>query len=367
MTSRRKILEPSAFEPFDPAAVEVLLERAKLRSAQLRRRRMFIRPASIAGRRRSGNSTPGLDSPRRFSLTTMAFASVGVVVAIVVTLVAVNLTSSHAPVTVPVAGQATSTTTADQVQAPEIVPAPASVVDEVTGVSAQIANDVGLPPTSSVLPPTVSSGQPPLVDGGKPTAIFIGGEFCPYCAADRWAIVMAFSRFGTFSNLSETTSSPWEVDPSTATFSFYGSSYYSPNLVLDTDEYESNDTSPGAHSVLQPLSDLESTTWKTYDKPEGLPFLDIGNSTFVMGPSFDARVLAGLDQDDIAARLTNPNDPVTQAIVGTANYLTAAICSMIGSNAIAWPTTARSDAIASAGEVCKQPAVTQAAHVMGLN
>jgi len=97
-----------------------------------------------------------------------------------------------------------------------------------------------------------------------------------------------------------------------------------------------------------------------------LPFLDIGNSAFVMGPSFDANVLAGLDQDEIAAKLTNPNDPVTQDIVGTANYLTAAICSMIGPNAIPWPTSASSDAIESSGEVCSQPAVIQAAHVLGL-
>jgi hypothetical protein len=182
--------------------------------------------------------------------------------------------------------------------------------------------------------------------------VFIGGEFCPYCAAERWAIIMAFSRFGTFSGLSETTSSPWDVDPSTPTFSFYGSSYSSSVVTLDTVENESNDTDGvGTHTTLQPLTDLESNLWQSYDNPEGFPFLDIGNTVFVLSPSYDPRVLAGLDQQDVAARLTNPNDPVTVAIVGTANYLTAAICSVAGPSASStW---------------CSQPAITRAIHVLG--
>ena len=96
-----------------------------------------------------------------------------------------------------------------------------------------------------VAPPTIKKGQPPLTISGKPGAVFIGGEFCPYCAAERWALIMAFCKFGTFTNLKETTSSPWDTDPSTATFSFYGATYSSPYLTFDTSEHESNDTSPG--------------------------------------------------------------------------------------------------------------------------
>jgi hypothetical protein len=31
--------------------------------------------------------------------------------------------------------------------------------------------------------------------------LYIGAEYCPYCAAERWPLVMALSKFGTFSNL----------------------------------------------------------------------------------------------------------------------------------------------------------------------
>jgi hypothetical protein len=335
-------LEPSAFEPIDPARASELLDRAKQRSAQLRRRRMPLFFGSLGTHRRAqAVLSGGLGTPRRFTPSTMAFGTVGVVVAIVIALVAVSLTSGS-----PGAGQRPGDTP------PSNTPPPAALLAEVTGVTPAVANAVGLPPTSTVAPPTVKTGQPPLTIGGQPGAVFIGGEFCPYCAAERWAIIMAFSRFGTFSGLSEITSSPWDVDPSTATFSFYGASYASSVVTLDTVENESNDTDGlGTHTTLQPLTDLESSLWQKYDNPEGFPFLDIGNTVFALGPSYDPAVLAGLDQEDIAAKLTNPNDPVTEAIVGATNYLTAAICAVVGPSASSmW---------------CSQPAITRAIHVLG--
>jgi hypothetical protein len=227
-------------------------------------------------------------------------------------------------------------------------------VAAVTGVSTAVANDVGLPATSVVAPPTVKTGQPALTIGGQPGAVFIGGEFCPFCAAERWAIVVAFARFGTFSHLSLTTSSPWDTDPSTPTFSFDGASYTSPDIALATVEHAGNDTTAVAtHTELQPLTTQEAALWQTYDQSSGYPFLDIGNTFFVMSPSYDPSVLAGLDQSDVAAKLTNPDDPVTVAIVGTANYLTAAICSVLGSKA---PPVQ-----------CTQPVIMKAARAMGVS
>ncbi len=354
-------MDTSGFEPLDPATVEGLLHRAKQRSAQLRRRRALFIFGWIGGHGIRAEMAPAGRAripapPRRFS-TTMAFGSVALVVAVVVALVVIAAISGGPGGKPPVKGLSSpttipgKTTIPGQPAAPVRVPASAAVVDAVTGVTTRVANAVGLPATSMVTAPSVRTGQPPLTIGGKPAAVFVGGEFCPYCAAERWAIVMAFSRFGTFSGLSETTSSPWDTDPGTATFSFYGSSYSSPDLVLDTVEHVSNDTDGlGTHTTLQPLTPLESSLWARYDDPEGFPFLDIGNSVFVMSPSYDPTVLAGLDQAEIAARLTNPQDPVTQAIVGTANYLTAAICSVVGRTSSSW---------------CSQPAVTKALTVLG--
>ena len=41
----------------------------------------------------------------------------------------------------------------------------------------------------------------PLTANGKPEVLYMGAEYCPYCAAERWAMIVALSRFGTFSGL----------------------------------------------------------------------------------------------------------------------------------------------------------------------
>lgn len=55
-------------------------------------------------------------------------------------------------------------------------------------------------------PQALSNGTRKTADG-KPRVLFIGAEFCPYCAAERWPLAVALSRFGTLHNLGQTTSS----------------------------------------------------------------------------------------------------------------------------------------------------------------
>ena len=40
-----------------------------------------------------------------------------------------------------------------------------------------------------------------LTANGKPEMLYMGAEYCPYCAAERWAMIVALSRFGTFTGL----------------------------------------------------------------------------------------------------------------------------------------------------------------------
>ncbi len=292
------------------------------------------------GQKQPGGYKPGAQPPRRFTPSTMAFAVVALVVVIVVVFVIVKVTGKSEELDQRPTGTCGRGHRRRRLSS-----------NQVTSVPTTVADAVGLPSTSTVAVPTVKKGQPALTINGKPGAVFIGGEFCPYCAAERWAMVMAFSKFGTFTNLKETTSSPWDSYPATPTFTFYGATYSSSYLTFDTSEHESNDTNGiGTRTTLQPLTPLESRLWAKYDDPEGFPFLDIGNKYFVLAPSYDPAVLSGLDQEDIASKLKNPSDPVTQAIVGTSNYLTAAICAVTGQK----PATA-----------CSATAVTKAAKALG--
>ena len=166
--------------------------------------------------------------------------------------------------------------------------------------------------------------------------LYIGAEFCPFCGAERWAMVLALSRFGTWSGLKETTSSPWDTDPETATFSFRDASVTSNYLALRRCRARDQRQLRPGHARLVPAADRrqQNNLWSKYSsqfgQTTGYPFVDIGNKVFVIGPSYDPAVLQGLDQSQIASKLSNPQDPVTQAIVGTANYLIAGICAETG-------------------------------------
>ena len=258
--------------------------------------------------------------PRRFSPSTMAFASIGLVVLIILVFVVVKVTAGP------------STPSKNSILPPP-APASAKVVSEVTGVTLAEANTVGI--GTSVTPPQVLKNQPKLTSNGKPELLFIGAEFCPYCAAERWSMVMAMSRFGTWSGLEETTSSLWDAYPATATFSFRDVSFTSPYFSFVSVEHETNDNNgQGTRKLFQPLTTAEGKLWSKYSthfgEQTGYPFLDFDNKVFVLGPSYVPDVMQGLNQQEIAAKLSNPKDVVTQRIVGTANYLTASICAITG-------------------------------------
>ncbi len=273
----------------------------------------------------------------------MAMAAVAVVVVLVVVLVVVKISGSS------------STSTGKTSIAPVDVPADASTVATLESVPVSVQNAVGIP--SGITVPSVDKGQTPLVLNGKPGAVFVGGEFCPLCGAERWALILAFSRFGTFSGLKETTSSPWDSDPDTPTFSFYGATYTSSYLTFEPVEYESNDSDGlGTRHVLTPLNSQQQGLWSKYEthfgQGEGFPFADFGNKVFIITPSYNPQVLAGMSQGAVAATLKNASSPVTQGIVGTANYLTAAICQMTKQQ----PSS-----------VCSVSAVTKATKALGLS
>ncbi|MBV9707181.1 MAG: DUF929 family protein [Chloroflexi bacterium] len=162
----------------------------------------------------------------------------------------------------------------------------------------------------------------PLLTGptGKPQFFYYGAEFCPYCAAQRWAVVVALSRFGTFTQLPETTSTSNDVFPNTATFTFYHSAYSSSYVDFVPLEAQDRD----GHPLQTPTADQQQLI-NQYNFT-GYPSIDIANRYLIRGPLFSPDVLTGLSQRDIASQLSDPSSRVAQNILGSANYMTAAIC-----------------------------------------
>ncbi len=170
--------------------------------------------------------------------------------------------------------------------------------------------------------PTKLSGAPLLTgSNGKPQVFYQGADYCPFCAAQRWSLIVALSRFGTFSNLSQIRSSSTDVYPNTATFSFFGSSYTSQYIDFVALEEQSY---PGV-TVQTPTAAQQQLISK-YNPQGSFPFIDFANQYSMIGASYDPQVLSNLDWQAIASALSNSQSPIAQSILGTANYFTAAIC-----------------------------------------
>lgn len=211
-------------------------------------------------------------------------------------------------------------------------PASTTLLRAVTSVSPTVAAavaDGGVPDPFRRLP---ASAPPLRGPDGKPEILYIGADWCPFCAAERWPLVVALSRFGRFSGLRTTTSSSSDVFPDTATFSFHGATYESPYVDFVAVEEATRDQQP-----LETPTAEEERTFETFDVPPyapppggGIPFVDFGNRAIAVSSSFSPAVLAGLDWNAIAARLSDPTSDQARAIVGTANWITAEVCQLTG-------------------------------------
>ncbi len=179
-------------------------------------------------------------------------------------------------------------------------------------------------------PPTAVSGQP-LTAHGKPRVLYVGAEYCPFCAGERWAVVAALSRFGTFNNLGTTSSSTTDVYPGTASLSFSGATYSSSLLSFTGVETTSNvPDGTGGFTPLDRLAPADLQVQQTFDSAGSIPFVDFGNRYVVLGATFHVSVLQNLTQAQIAAQMANPSTEVAKQVLGAANVMTAAVCKMTG-------------------------------------
>lgn len=218
--------------------------------------------------------------------------------------------------------------------------ASSQVFNAVTRVDPNVLAAVG---TGGVQNPLHTvKGPPPVLAGptGKPQFLYIGADYCPFCAGQRWAIVVALSHFGTFSKLYQTTSSSVDVYPDTSTFTFspslYGGSLYRSSYIdfVAVETQGNQQDATGNYPVLQTPTTQQQQLLTTYDAPPyttqagSIPFVDIANQYIAVGLSqgFSPQDLQGLQWQDIATRLADSSSTVAKGIIGTSNYMTAGIC-----------------------------------------
>ena len=206
---------------------------------------------------------------------------------------------------------------------------PASVVKDITSVPASTLTSIGTGTADTKSITAVSSAKA-LTSGGKPEVLYIGAQYCPYCATERWAMAVALSRFGTFHGLSGIHSAGGqEVYPHTATLNFYKASYTSKYLTFTPVEQETVSEKPlekttAAQTAL--LTKYDSPPYVSASEQGAIPFIDFGGKYFVHGAQYDPQVLSGQTWAQLAAALKDPSSAVAKGADGAANMITATIC-----------------------------------------
>jgi Domain of unknown function (DUF929) len=196
----------------------------------------------------------------------------------------------------------------------------AAIVSQITSVPQSTLDAVG---SGGLANPLKSTGGVDMLRGpsGRPVVVYVGAEYCPFCASERWSLIVALSRFGSFSGLGLARSSPTDVYANTPTFTFRGSTYTSTAIELSAVE-----TADRSGNALDSPTPLQQASFSRYDQQGSIPYVSIADRSVAVGSGFQPDVLAGKTWSDIAAQLRDPASPVAKAILGNANYLTAAIC-----------------------------------------
>jgi len=183
-----------------------------------------------------------------------------------------------------------------------------------------VAASLGAPTSDIASPPTGAFNHvgAPLYQGGKPELLFIGAQYCPHCAGQRWAIVKALNQFGTFSNVTSSAND----DGTIPTFNLHDATYTSKYVALVHKDLEDR-----SHNTLDSLSSDEQSIFSQLDPSGGIPLITVGGYA-LLGDGYDLSFIQGKSFNAVqrAMQRGNRSDPLVAAVNGEANSITAFIC-----------------------------------------
>jgi thiol-disulfide isomerase/thioredoxin len=181
-------------------------------------------------------------------------------------------------------------------------------------------------PADQVGAPAVIHEKALTVDG-KPELLYVGAEWCPVCAAERWAMYVALSKFGTFSP------EPGRIhsavrDGDIPTLTFYKTTYTSPYFTFVPEEIYTNHPDGDTYITLQSLTATQQAIWES-NTSQTFPFLDFGGKEDLTTAQYDPSLLEGPSFDAIANDVGNNTTAIGAGIDASADVLVHTICSSL--------------------------------------
>lgn len=167
----------------------------------------------------------------------------------------------------------------------------------------------------------------PLLERGRPLLFFMGAQFCPFCAAERWALVKATARFGTWRNLKELkTKRGIDGFGKLPSYDLIGATFTSTHLAIRHKEVADFDG-----NRLEPLEGVEQDLVNAYNPNGSFPFIAAGGPSgqFTVGLAYSPALIDGQSFDELRKAVeSDANTPTVRAISGEADAITAALCEL---------------------------------------
>ncbi|HUK26833.1 MAG TPA: DUF929 family protein [Candidatus Acidoferrales bacterium] len=157
---------------------------------------------------------------------------------------------------------------------------------------------------------------------GKVFVFFMGAEHCPYCAAERWAIVRSLQKFGQWEGLKQTISAARD-EPflNLPTYDFTQATYTSPHVEFVSREIKDRDFRP-----LQKLLKTEEKLIQKFNPSEEIPFLLVGGRFTQIGSGFTPKIFIGHTFRQTETELKKIESEIRKTIDDEANIISALLC-----------------------------------------
>jgi len=167
--------------------------------------------------------------------------------------------------------------------------------------------------------------QPLNRAGRKSLVYFMGAGFCPFCAAERWAIVKALARFGTWEGLVEDKSAGRdEKYLNVPTFSLARANYSSAHV-----EFAGKETADRNFEPLQELDDSDYEILDMYNPDQMIPFLLVDGQYMQVGAGFSPELILNMSHEQVRAELDKLDSAIGKAIRAEIDNITALVCKSI--------------------------------------
>jgi thiol-disulfide isomerase/thioredoxin len=158
--------------------------------------------------------------------------------------------------------------------------------------------------------------------GGKVFVFFMGAEYCPYCAAERWAIVRSLQKIGQWDGLKQTISAgrdePYLNLP---TYDFTKSNYNSTHVEFVARELKDREFRP-----LDKLLKTEEKLVRKFNPKKEIPFLLVGGRFMQVGSGFPPKIFIGHTFRQTETELKKTESEIRKTIDDEANIISALLC-----------------------------------------